>query len=188
MKAKLLALLLALAYALTAQAQGTFQFSVTLTGSQEVPPNNDPTVGWGTFTLDVNVLNFLVDVPSDYFLPESAYIEGPAPVGETAPKIFNLGYPIGHSGTDFGTPPFVSFFSPFDGVFGAGPFTLTDTQTQQLMDGLWYVNVTSAANPNGEIRGQIQLVPEPSIAALGGLCALIVFDWRLRLKRVKGVL
>jgi hypothetical protein len=47
-----------LACGVKAQAQGTLQFSATLTGADEVPPNNDPTVATGTFTLNGNVLNF----------------------------------------------------------------------------------------------------------------------------------
>lgn len=37
-----------------------------------------------------------------------------------------------------------------------GEATLTEPQMQQLMDGLMYVNVHTAANPGGEIRGQVE--------------------------------
>ncbi len=36
-----------------------------------------------------------------------------------------------------------------------GTATLTDAQTAELMDGKWYVNVHTAANKGGEIRGQV---------------------------------
>ena len=36
-----------------------------------------------------------------------------------------------------------------------GTATLTDAQEQDLMDGKTYANVHTAANPGGEIRGQI---------------------------------
>ena len=40
-----------------------------------------------------------------------------------------------------------------------GPFegsaTLTDAQAEELMAGKWYVNVHTAANKGGEIRGQV---------------------------------
>ena len=40
-----------------------------------------------------------------------------------------------------------------------GPFegsaTLNDAQAAELMDGKWYVNVHTAANKGGEIRGQV---------------------------------
>lgn len=36
-----------------------------------------------------------------------------------------------------------------------GSATLTDAQATDLMDGKWYVNVHTAANKGGEIRGQV---------------------------------
>ena len=36
-----------------------------------------------------------------------------------------------------------------------GSATLTDAQTQELMAGKWYVNVHTAANKGGEVRGQV---------------------------------
>ena len=40
--------------------------------------------------------------------------------------------------------------SPFE-----GSATLTDAQAKQLLAGQWYVNVHTAANKGGEIRGQV---------------------------------
>ena len=145
------------ACALWAQAQGAFQFTATLTGAKEVPPNGDPTVATGMFTLDGNLLNFKVDVPSITFIPNNAYMQGPAPLGANGPIIFDLGGPTITPGNEFGTPPVYHFFSPFGGVFGAGPFALSDTQISDLQNGLWYVNVTTDALPNGQLRGQIIL-------------------------------
>jgi len=36
-----------------------------------------------------------------------------------------------------------------------GSATLTDAQAADLMAGKWYVNIHTAKNPNGEIRGQL---------------------------------
>jgi len=149
-----------------AQAQGTIQFRAILTGSNEVPPNSDPTVGTGTFWLDGNMLNYLVAVPAVTFISVSAYIQGPALAGANAPVIFDLGGPVFHRGSSFGDPHFYSFGSPASPPFGAGPFTLTDAQIDELEGGLWYVNVTSAMLPNGQLRGQMLPVPEPSTLPL----------------------
>lgn len=40
-------------------------------------------------------------------------------------------------------------------------------QEADLLAGRWYVNVHSALNPGGEIRGNLVLVPEPAGALLG---------------------
>jgi|SRR6266481_3119985 len=164
---KALLLILALpACALQAQAQGTILFQATLTGSAEVPPNTDPTIGTGRFSLDGNLLSFRVDVPAVTFNSVSGFIQGPALPGATGPVIFDLGGPTFKDGSDFGIPPEYIFFSPAAPPFGAGPFTLTEAQSTQLESGLWYVDITSETMPGGQLRGQILPVPEPSSLAL----------------------
>jgi hypothetical protein len=179
---QILVIIALLACGAKAPAQGTLQFSATLTGANEVPPNNDPTVGAGTFTLNGNVLNFYVEVPLVTFIPDKAYIQGPALPGSTGPIIFDLGGPGISPGSDYlGTPPVYHFFSPFGGIFGAGPFTLTDAQINDLESGLWYVNATSEEVPGvGILRGQIVEVPEPSTWAL--LCGAGTAFWWWRRK------
>jgi hypothetical protein len=92
---------------------------------------------------------------SPLFIVQYAYIQGPSLPGTNAPIIFDLGGPVFRPGNDFGTPPTYRFFSPFEGTFGAGPFTLTDSQISDLENGLWYVNATTATMTNGQLRGQI---------------------------------
>ena len=47
-----------------------------------------------------------------------------------------------------------------------GQATLTPAQIDQLKQGLWYVNLHTAAHPGGELRGQfIPLFPRPGGAA-----------------------
>jgi len=64
----------------------------------------------------------------------AAHIHGPAAPGENAPPVV----------------PFASAASPITGTA-----TLTDAQAADLAAGKWYVNVHTAANRGGEIRGQI---------------------------------
>ena len=47
-----------------------------------------------------------------------------------------------------------------------GSTTITAPQAADLLNELWYVNIHSATFPAGEIRGQVQVVPEPSHALL----------------------
>lgn len=172
------------ACALIAQAQGTFEFTAALTGANEVPPNTDPTTCTGTFVLTGDSLTFDLKVPAVTFIAQNAYIQGPAPPGSTAPIIFNLGGPVFHGGGTFGSPAYYEFFSPFDGVFGAGPFMLSNAQINGVESDLWYANVTSAALPTGQLRGQILEVPEPDHSKILALAALALFASRFTLRHV----
>jgi hypothetical protein len=154
---KILVIFALLACTLKVQAQGTFQFTATLTGANEVPPNNDPTIGTATFTLTGDILNFNVYVPALTFNTTGGTINGPAFGGTNAPILFDLGGFRFHSGSTFGDPPVYQSSSPPVGPAGAGPFTLTPSQIGDLENGLWYVNVTSGQQTNGQLRGQIVL-------------------------------
>ena len=97
---------------------------------------------------------------------------------------------VGHlHGATAGTPPaaFSQNASPLPGGAGdlhtrpgwdpsatnggfQGTLTLTAAQATDLLNGRYYINIHTSANPGGEIRGH--LVPEPSsvlLLALGGL-------------------
>ena len=52
-----------------------------------------------------------------------------------------------------------------------GNAILDSAQASDLLAGLWYINIHTAAHPGGEIRGQIHVsaVPEPSTLWLLGL-------------------
>src|SRR2546422_284821 len=82
------------------------------------------------------------------------YLHGPAPPDQTAPVLFDL--------ASFHT------FAPDHARGGtlAGSISLTAAQASDLMAGLDYINIYTPANPGGEIRGQLEPVPEPSIFAL----------------------
>lgn len=171
-----------LACALWVQAQGTLQFRATLTGSQVVPPNSDPTVAFADFWLNGNVLDFFISVPAITFNTDQGAIHGPALPGSLAPVIFDLGGFVFHSGSTLGDPAVYLSGSPAVGPFGAGPFTLTTDQISQLQGGLWYVQITSFTMPDGQLRGQILPVPEPPTWALFGTGTLL-FWWYGRRKQ-----
>ncbi len=184
--ARILALL---ACAIQARAQGTLQFNATLTGTSEVPPNTDSTVGSGKFSLTGNVLSFYVSIPAVTFITTGGSISGPAMEGSNAPALFDLGGFAFHPGSGFGDPPSYYSESPASGPFGAGPFTLTDTQVSDLENGLWYVNITSAQQPAGQLRGKILQVPEPSVLGLlsvGAAACIALASKRCRRLPAKG--
>ena len=69
---------------------------------------------------------------------------------------------------------------PIDGKNPASPVsstaTLTDDQIKDLQAGKWYANVHTAANPGGEIRGQVMRADRAAMMqggathAMGGAC------------------
>lgn len=116
-------------------------YSATLDGLQEVPPNASP--GTGTATLVLNgagMLSVHVDFSGLTAAVTAAHIHAPAPPGANAAVRFPL-IPPG--------PP----SSPIDQVVGP----LTAAQIADLNNGLNYVNIHTQNFPGGEIRGQVVL-------------------------------
>lgn len=56
-----------------------------------------------------------------------------------------------------------------------GMATLSATQANDLLNGLWYINIHTDFAPSGEIRGQVQVVPLPAALWLfaSGLLTLL---------------
>ena len=68
----------------------------------------------------------------------------------------------------------------------SGTVTLTSEQASALPEGRLYINVHTAANPGGEIRGYL-VVPEPSSMALlatGLSCAIAIPLWKRARQRI----
>ncbi len=67
--------------------------------------------------------------------------------------------------------------------YNFGSSILTASHADELLDGLWYINIHSAAFPGGELRGQVMpvVIPEPSAFALFfGLAAIAALVARRR--------
>ena len=94
--------------------------------------------GSATATLDTanKTLSWTVDYSGLSGPPIAAHIHGPAEPGQNAPVVV-----------------------PFTGNLASpikGSATLTEAQMQQLENGKWYVNIHTADNKGGEIRGQLE--------------------------------
>ena len=84
----------------------------------------------------------------------AAHIHGAAAVGANARLVFWISESIGQCSqgecklnSDTKVQPLTS---PFE-----GSVTLTDTQSAELIAGMYYVNIHTNAYPRGEIRGQL---------------------------------
>jgi len=130
-----IALFGALAFASPSMA-AMMTFKATLNGKSEVPPNTTAGTGEVTATYDTDSkkLTWKGSYSGLTGPATAAHFHGPAPVGK------NAGVMV----------PISPAASPLD-----GSATLTDAQAKALMDGDMYVNVHTAANKAGEIRGQL---------------------------------
>lgn len=131
---------IAFATAPAANASVYFYSGVPLIGTEETPPVFSESFGALTATYD-DVTNALVYM-FEWKFPNgenatAAHFHGPAARGVSAPPVIDLGPVSGASGRS------------------SGVVTLTEGEEAELLAGMWYINVHTATNPGGEIRGQL---------------------------------
>ncbi len=114
----------------------TVTYTAVLKGADEVPPNDTKGTGTVLATYDTATMKFSYTVTYSGLTgaATAAHFHGPAKPGANAGPIITLD----------------KLSSPIVGLE-----TLTAEQGKQLADGLWYLNVHTAAHPPGEIRGQL---------------------------------
>jgi hypothetical protein len=123
----------------TAASAATLKFHATMNGASEVPPKQTQGTGDAQATLDTATkqLTYTVTFQNLSGPATAAHFHGPAAPGKNAGVVVPIG---GDNPT-----------SPIQGTA-----TLTAAQIKDLRAGRWYVNVHTAANPGGEIRGQVR--------------------------------
>ena len=113
------------------------ELNATLTAASEVPPIDSKATGEADVHIDVK--NYKLDWKvkySDLSGPVTgAHFHGPAKVGTNA---------------DVAVPISGDMSSPIK-----GEATITAAQAAELLEGKWYINLHTAAHPDGEIRGQV---------------------------------
>ena len=112
-------------------------------GTQEVPPNASTATGSGVVTLDTttNDLSWIINWSGTTGPLTAMHFHGNAGPGANAGVVVNIG---GIGGT---TSPSV------------GKSIITAAMAADLQNGLWYVNLHTAVNPGGELRGQLVSPP-----------------------------
>jgi hypothetical protein len=158
MRTLCVALTCAVALALGGRTSATVvTYNFGLDGLQEVPPVN--TTGWGVATVTLDTVSGLLTWDVAYFdllsPSTAAHFHGAALPGQNAGVQVDMG-----PGETFGVT---------SGTLN-GSATINAAQIQDVLDGLWYINIHSQLHPGGEIRGQV--VPAPGALALLGLGAL----------------
>jgi hypothetical protein len=116
----------------------TVKLAATLDGAQQSPPVQ--TDGKGTaqlnFDTETKKLDWTVEYSGLSGPPAAGHFHGPADKGANA---------------DVAVPFQGDLASPIK-----GEATLTDAQAADLLAGKYYINLHTAANKGGEIRGQVE--------------------------------
>ena len=117
-------------------------YTAALLGINEVPPvtTSSNTSAAVTATLDLKTGQLLVNGTYSYLSGQvtAQHIRGPAGAGAIGPIVFTL------------TNTATAAQGKFEGMF-----TLSASQINDLNNGLYYINLETAANPSGEVRGQL---------------------------------
>lgn len=147
----ILSLIVAAMMMVSMSQAAVLNWTASLDSSQEVPSNLSTGTGSATGTIDTVSLLLSWDIQwSGLTGPAIAMHFHIAPVGANGGVAVNIGSISGLS------PPSI------------GSATITSLQFDELMAGNFYINIHTAANPGGEIRGQVDVSPVP-LPATGSL-------------------
>jgi CHRD domain-containing protein/PEP-CTERM motif-containing protein len=166
-------------------ARADFMAQAILNGAQETPPNASTGTGMATFAYSSAADDLTYSVTFQNLLSPAtmAHIHF-APPGVPGPIIFpltNAGPPAATSGT-FGGMLTAADFKPDT----ADAITTFAQAIAAIEAGGTYINVHSTQFPAGEIRGQINLTPEPATLGLvGAVLSLGYFARRRRFANPK---
>lgn len=107
-----------------------------LKGANEVPPLSVSGTGEVTATFDpaTKKLSWKGTLANLSAAPTMAHFHGPAEASKNAG---------------------IQVTIPSPGASFSGEATLTDNQVRDMLAGMWYVNIHTAAHPAGEVRGQL---------------------------------
>lgn len=133
------------------------QSGLPLSGSQEFPAKQTPAKGWAdvSYNKTTHVLTFTLHWADLTGIPTGAHIHGTAARGSNAGIKFDF----------FSSIPKTTTGSYSSSVVVDG----TSINETDLLNGLYYFNIHTPANPGGEIRGQIEFYDQPHIVVKQGL-------------------
>jgi hypothetical protein len=117
-----------------------YTIATTMNGGKEVPANATTGSGTltGTYNKATNKLTYTIAFTGLTGTSTAMHFHGPATT--TVNAAVAIGLTINTPGAAGGA---------------TGEVTLTEAQEADLLAGMWYLNVHTAANPGGEIRGQV---------------------------------
>jgi CHRD domain len=125
---------------------------ILMTGAQEVPANGATALGIMDvfYTKETRLLTWSVTWTGLTGPVSLMHIHGLAPKGYNAGVIYNIITPT--NGLALPNATLYPATGKFSGTMLADGFVVKE---QDLLNGMYYMNIHTAANPGGEIRGQI---------------------------------
>ena len=151
-------------------------FTATLTGAQEVPPNGSPGIGSALVTIDTvtNLMTINVSFAGLVSPTTIAHIHccaGPGGIASPATTVPSFpGFPVGVTTGTYLQTFNLTLASSYNPAFiTASGGTVAAAQAAfiaGLLNGQAYINIHTQQFPGGEIRGQLQAVPEPATLLL----------------------